>query len=126
MKLTRYLVMGILWGCPDLSDYDWGKDDFPFSITDEEINEYWETGHCKSLEEKSENYWKEHNIVVVKESISYVDLEKAYKVLDIVFRFDDKYYSFSYKYSHNWEDTSVIGSNAKEVRPVEKTVIVYE
>lgn len=69
-----------------------------------------------------------HGFKVIKNEVTYYDLEKCYEDKDIIFKFDDKYYHYSFSDSSYWEDEEVIGTELLEVKPVERviTVIDYE
>lgn len=125
MKLTKYLIESLLSEDPSVYGSSYRVDDFPFEVTEEELKELRTNYHCDSLNEKAEEYWNSHNIEVVENKTSYTDLEKAYETKDIVFKFDDKYYSFSYDYSPYVDDEDVIGEEPTEVKPVTKTITVY-
>lgn len=126
MKLTKYLIKSLLCEDPSVYGSNYRANDFPFEVTEEELKELKTNYHCDSLNEKAEEYWDSHNIEIVENKTSDTDLEKAIETKDIVFKFDDKYYSFSYDYSPYVDDEDVIGSEPTEVRPVTKTITVYE
>jgi hypothetical protein len=125
MKLTKYFIESLLSGDPSVYGSDYRADDFPFEVTEEELKELRTNYHCDSLDEKADEYWNSHGIEVVENKISDTDLEKAIETRDIVFKFDDKYYSFSYDHSPYVEDGDVIGEEPTEVKPVTKTYTVY-
>jgi len=128
MKLTQFLYDLLV-----KDEYNWDLEepsDYPFEINEEdykvtEIGQFGYTYYPK-LNEKADAWFKKHNIEVVSEEITDYDLEKAYVTKTIVFRFDDKYYTFNYDYSYNWDDDWPIGKELKEVHPKEKTITIYE
>ena len=128
MILTQFLYDLLVkdeynWDLEEPSDYPFEINEEDFKVT--EIGKFGYTYYPK-LNEKADAWFKEHNIEVVSEEITDYDLEKAYVTKTMVFRFDDKYYTFNYDYSYNWDDDWPIGKELKEVHPKEKTITIYE
>ena len=128
MKLTKFLYDLIVreeynWELDDLSDY-------PFEIKEEDykdiIEDKWGYKRYITLDYKADKWVLEHGFEVMEESIVDYDLEKAYIVKKVVFKLDNKYYTFEYYYSYNWDDDECIGKELKEVHPIEVTKIIYE
>lgn len=61
----------------------------------------------------------------IQSSIEYVDLEKCYKIIRIIFKriLDNTFFECRYNYSYHWEDDDAI---ATQVFPKEETITVYE
>lgn len=128
MKLTQFLYDLLV-----KDEYNWDLEEpsnYPFEINEEDYKDVLEDkcGNKRyiTLDYKADKWVMEHNIQVMKEEITDYDLEKAYVTKTMVFRFDDKYYTFNYDYSYNWDDDWPIGKELKEVHPKEKTITIYE
>jgi len=128
MKLTKFLYDFLI-----NDEYNWNLEessDYPFEINEEDykdvLEDRWGQKRYITLDYKADKWIREHDIQVMSEEIIDYDLEEAYVTKTIVFKFDDKYYTFDYDHSYNWDDDPPIGRKLKEVHPVEKTITVYE
>ena len=128
MKLTKFLYDFLI-----KDEYNWDLEepsDYPFEINEEDYKDVlenkWGEKRYITLDYKADKWVMEHDIQVMSEEITDYDLEKAYVTKTMVFKFDDKYYTFDYDYSYNWDDDQPTGRKLKEVHPVEKTITVYE
>lgn len=128
MKLTKFLYDFLI-----KDEYNWDLEapsDYPFEINEEDYKDVlenkWGGKRYITLDYKADKWVMEHNIQVMKEEITDYDLEKAYVTKTMVFRFDDKYYTFTYDYSYDWDDDWPIGRELEEVTPREVTVTIYE
>ena len=128
MKLTQFLYDFLI-----KDEYNWNLEepsDYPFEINEEDykdvLEDKWGRKRYITLDYKADKWVMEHDIQVMSEEVTDYDLEKAYVTKTMVFKFDDKYYTFDYDYSYNWDDDWSIGRELKEVHPVEKTITVYE
>lgn len=128
MKLTKFLYDFLI-----KDEYNWDLEapsDYPFEVNEEDYKDIlenkWGGKRYITLDYKADKWVMEHNIQVMKEEITDYDLEKAYVTKTMVFRFDDKYYTFTYDYSYNWDDDWPVGRELKEVTPREVTVTIYE
>ena len=126
MILSRFLYYSVKCDGRLSTEYDlpenYVEEDFPFKITDEVWIE------IEKLVNECNKYLDSHGFKVIKNEVTYYDLEKCYEDKDIIFKFDDKYYHYSFSDSSYWEDEEVIGTELLEVKPVERiiTVIDYE
>lgn len=127
MKLTKFLYDFLV-----KDEYNWELDDYseyPFEVKEEDYKDVLETkyGYKRyiTLDYKADKWVLDHGIEVVKEEITDFDLEKAYVTKNIVFKYDNKFYTFDYDYSYNWDDDYPIGRELREVFPKEIIVTVY-
>ena len=115
MKLTQFLYDRLVkW------DTNWYMDPekYPFEIKEEDTPQ--------ELEDKAEAWEKEHGLEEIENEIIDYDLEEAYVIKRMVFKFDNHYYAFEYEYSYYWDAEDVIERELQEVYPVEKTITIYE
>lgn len=106
----------------------------------DDIEEYMPEDMVNRLDEFSETHNQDeifdyldklyaHIQVVDKEyNIEVIDLEKSYIIYTAIIKIDDKYYSFEYYDTNYWnfKDTVDVDEELTEVKPKEKTIIVYE
>lgn len=95
--------------------------DVPFT-RDDLNNENWENSK-KYLED----WVAEHKLKVIETETDYVDLEKSYEEIKVVFSFEGKYYETTYIYSLYVTPFEYgYPKDSKEVFPHTKTVTVTE
>ena len=112
-----YLYDSILDGCYD-EDSQYGH---LFENVDFDSNTIYE-----DLEEIVNKWAQDNKIEIQSTELTGCDLDGGSKDYRMVFSANGHYYAFEYYYSNyeGWESNE-IGSNLKEVFPIEKTITVY-
>lgn len=120
-ETTRYVESNEEW--PVLNN----RSDYPFEIPDDEWDRIEKRlySKCTKMEELFESYVKENNIETVTQEEDYLDLDKGYRRLKVVFSFKDKYYEYYFdEGSCGYEECSNINKELTEVVPYEETITV--
>lgn len=75
-----------------------------------------------------ENLYSHIEIIGTQYRTNYIDLEKSYINYTAIIKIEDKYYSFDWYYTWNWDFEDQVDANADltEVFPKEVTVTEYE
>lgn len=119
MKLTKFLYYYTRYEegeCPCLVN----KEDYPFEISDEE----WKEAKSSSILDSFEKYIKENNLYSIEQNQVYLDLDKSYREIEVIFSFRDKYYTYTfYEGSGGWEDCENIDKELVEVIPHSTSVL---
>ena len=102
--------------CDDLN-YE-NPEDLPFEVAD--IEDY------DTISDSFDQYIKEHNIEVVETEVLDYDLEFGTERIYIVFRYDDTFYGFTYKYADYDGYEFPENEELTELEPAEKTVTYYK
>lgn len=111
-------------------DYGWYKIEkyMPKDIADKYIK-FCESHHnSKEINSYLENLYSYIEEIDTRYDIDYIDLEKSYIKYIAIIQIKDKYYSFDWYYTWNWnfEDRVDTDADLTEVFPKEVTITKYE
>mgnify|MGYP000879069351 CR=1 FL=1 len=94
----------------------------------EEFEKFRESHTQDEIYNYLENLYSHIEVINSKYNINYIDLEKSYINYTAIIKIKDKYYSFDWYYTWNWDFEDQVDANADltEVFPKEVTVTEYE
>lgn len=94
----------------------------------EELNKFREFHTPEEAFDYLENLYSHIEIIDTQYRTNYIDLEKSYINYTAIIKIEDKYYSFDWYYTWNWDFEDQVDANADltEVFPKEVTVTEYE
>ena len=94
----------------------------------EEFEKFRESHTQDEIYNYLENLYSHIEVINSRYNINYIDLEKSYINYTAIIKIEDKYYSFDWYYTWNWDFEDQVDANADltEVFPKEVTVTEYE
>lgn len=94
----------------------------------EEFEKFRESHTQDEIYNYLKNLYSHIEVIDTQYRTNYIDLEKSYINYTAIIKIEDKYYSFDWYYTWNWDFEDQVDANADltEVFPKEVTVTEYE
>ena len=94
----------------------------------EEFEKFRESHTRDEIYNYLKNLYSHIEVIDSRYNIKYIDLEKSYINYTAIIKIEDKYYSFDWYYTWNWDFEDQVDADADltEVIPKEVTITKYE